>query len=682
MNNLSRYTLGLDLGSNSIGWALVDEAGKQIIAAGVRVFPEGVERDKQGGEVSKNEQRRIARGMRRQVARRSRRKRLLRHALVKAGLLPEVALLPADDPQRVAWEREQFQQEDPYSLRRRSTDRLESHEIGRVLMHLNQRRGFLSNRKADRARKEEQSAILGEISTLAAELGERTLGEYLADLQAHDPQARVRGRHTRRNMYEREFEAIWTVQQRHHPALLTEQLKYGSVGRQNYPCEPGLPRSDEPLQRYGLHGILFFQRPMYWPKSVVGQCELEPKQRRCPCADRLAQRCRMLQEVNNLRLLDTSSAEERPLGPEEREVLLRFLERSKEKSFDDIRREFRRRLSLPETILFNLERGDRKKLSGMPTDVLLAHKGLFGKNWHNRPDDEKDRIVRWLIEDEEAVILDKATTVWGAQSRDRRTVARRGSACGTCEFQPRRSGEATAPLGTRPAADGARRYPLRSFGSRLSKTGSADRQSEGVSAATAANHQSARPPSLARSAELVNAILHEYGRPAHIHIELAREIKGTALDRARRSKEMRAREQTREDAAEEIRQMGVKVTHDAIDRYLLWQEQRRECIYSGRAISQTQLFGGEIDVDHILPRQRSLDNSLMNRVVCFRSENAAKRDQTPHEWLAAVIPRSTMLSSSVPAACPTPRLNGSAKSMLRSTTSSPVSSWTPPTSRR
>jgi CRISPR-associated endonuclease Csn1 len=362
------YTLGLDLGSSSIGWAVVDENGQQIIATGVRVFPEGVERDKQGGEVSKNEQRRTARGMRRQVARRARRKRLLRQALIEVGLLPNATQPAANDLKR-----EPFREEDPYSLRRRVlTERLEPYEIGRVLMHLNKRRGFLSNRKTDRAKKKENSEILMEISTLAAELGERTLGQYLAEVQDRDPHARLRCRHTRRDMFEREFEAIWRAQQRHHPKLLTEQLKYGSMSRQNYPCKPRRSKGTSPLARYGLHGIIFFQRPMYWPKSVVGQCELEPKERRCPRADRLAQRCRLLQEVNNLRLLDTSSAEERPLRLEERDLLLRLLGQKEKMLFDAIRKEFCRKLSLPETIRFNLERGDRKDMKGMPTDALLA----------------------------------------------------------------------------------------------------------------------------------------------------------------------------------------------------------------------------------------------------------------------------------------------------------------------
>src|SRR5262249_28500750 len=77
-----------------------------------------------------------------------------------------------------------------------------------------------------------------------------------------------------------------------------------------------------------------------------------------------------------------------------------------------------------------------------------------------------------------------------------------------------------------------------------------------------------------------------------------------------------------------------KVSRDAIERYLIWEEQRHECIYSGRSIGLAQLFGGEVDVDHILPRERSLDNSFMNRALCFRSENDAKKDRTPYEWLA------------------------------------------------
>src|SRR3990172_340284 len=165
--------LGLDLGTNSIGWALIDLQGEKILASGVRIFPEGVDRDQKGGELSKNESRRIARAMRRQIRRRSRRKWLLRGTLVQAGLWPQE---PAKETELDAL--------NPYELRARALrEKLSLFEIGRVLLHLNQHRGFLSNRKADRAKKEEASEMLAEISALEQEIkeaGHQTLGEHLA----------------------------------------------------------------------------------------------------------------------------------------------------------------------------------------------------------------------------------------------------------------------------------------------------------------------------------------------------------------------------------------------------------------------------------------------------------------------------------------------------------------------
>ena len=57
--------LGLDLGTNSIGWAVVDDASKTILGAGVRIFPEGVEHLGEGqNEQSKNSARRAFRQIR------------------------------------------------------------------------------------------------------------------------------------------------------------------------------------------------------------------------------------------------------------------------------------------------------------------------------------------------------------------------------------------------------------------------------------------------------------------------------------------------------------------------------------------------------------------------------------------------------------------------------------------
>ena len=174
---MSHLVLGLDLGPNSIGWALVDdspEGGSALVDIGVRVFPEGVDAFDTAKEKSRNEDRRVTRGMRRQVRRRARRRRRLQEALSAVGLWPK----NANDQAKL-------QAIDPYELRARGlTEELSLHEFGRVLLHLNQRRGFLSNRKKDRGDKEVEG-MLAEINQnerRREEGGFATIGAMLADI--------------------------------------------------------------------------------------------------------------------------------------------------------------------------------------------------------------------------------------------------------------------------------------------------------------------------------------------------------------------------------------------------------------------------------------------------------------------------------------------------------------------
>lgn len=535
-------TLGLDLGSNSIGWALIDESDEKLIAAGVRVFPEGVDRDQQGGEKSKNEERRIARGMRRQIHRRAHRKRELRRCLVDAGLLPHTKEAQA-----------QLNAFDPYELRRQALEQpLKPFQIGRVLIHLNQRRGFLSNRKTDRARKKENSDMLKKISALGAEIessGHRYLGPHFAALRAADPLVRVREKHTRRDMYVNEFNAIWATQERFHSTILTSELKKKLFD----------PNADGDWVH---RGIIFGQRQMYWPKSVVGACELEPKKKRCPRADRVSQRFRLLQEVNYLRLLDSATGKERTLTPEERCKLIALLERKKDMSFDDIRK----KLDLYEHVRFNFERADRKKLDGMPTDVVLAHKDRFGKQWYEKPDALRNGIVRSLLDEDEAEVREKAVKQWeialeridelldvdfkeGYASYSREAIEK---------LLPHM--ERGLPLMTRDETPCAMREAgyLRPDQREVN-------QREFLPAPPDVTNPLVRQ-ALHEVRKVVNAVIREYGKPARIHIEMTREVKGTADQRAKITKENRERNALRDAAADWIREYGVKPTRDAIDR--------------------------------------------------------------------------------------------------------------------
>jgi len=66
--------LGLDLGTNSIGWAIVEEERDEIIGSGVRIFPSAADNIGTSKESLKNAVRRNARQIRRQFFRRKLRK--------------------------------------------------------------------------------------------------------------------------------------------------------------------------------------------------------------------------------------------------------------------------------------------------------------------------------------------------------------------------------------------------------------------------------------------------------------------------------------------------------------------------------------------------------------------------------------------------------------------------------
>ena len=238
--------LGLDLGTNSIGWAIVDDSSNEIIDAGVRIFPEGVVAKTIGQgdrEESKNAKRRDSRQLRRQFYRKRLRKIKLLRTLIslqmcplkdteldiwskwdkqkkKEGRMAPEVHLPKNHPYCL------WLKQNPYELRDKALkEDLTLQEFGRVLYHLIQRRGFLSNRKGkdDGAIYKGKEHIKG-INYTQKELTNSTLGKYLFHILPKEGEPyktiqdeggnelRVRARYTLRDMYVAEFEAIWNRQ--------------------------------------------------------------------------------------------------------------------------------------------------------------------------------------------------------------------------------------------------------------------------------------------------------------------------------------------------------------------------------------------------------------------------------------------------------------------------------------
>jgi len=651
-------TLGLDLGPNSIGWTLIeehtDQAQGRIIDMGARIFPEGADNFDSKKEKSRNEDRRLARQMRNQVRRRARRKRRLRDTLIELGLFPS-------DPT----EQQELYDADPYELRARTLDEeLTLHELGRVLLHLNQRRGFCSNRKRDR-KDSEVSGMLAEISDLAADIAQspaRTLGEYLhLKSQAMDHAARevddhIRGRHTQRQMLKDEFDLIWKSQQTHHPEVLTDELAYGALGKLKDIHKP-IARHDtrrkgkNDLESFGVHGLIFFHRTLKpIPKNIIGLCELEPKQKRCHKADRQAQWFCVLSEVNNLRLIDQSTTppHERPLSDQERALLLDKLKQTKEATFEQIKKWLGKLPDSPpaEQIQFNLEQGKRTRMKGMVTDALLGGSRGMGEAWYQLPESTRDAAVRELIESVDDDLTHETLVQELGLSAE----------------------QADQLLGVE-LAEGYLKYSLKAIENLLPHMERGlplSMKEETESAIHVAGYM--RPdqlqhrvfhclpdPQRVRDARIgdipnpvvkrtlvelrkvVNAIVKEYGRPDAIHVEMAREVRQGSKARSETASRMREIVAEREDVKKFLKDNNQRYGSRGINirKAQLWRQQNHDCLYCNQKISQAQLFtDGQTDIDHILPYSRCLDDSQMNKVVCHRQCNHDKGNQTPYEWLA------------------------------------------------
>jgi len=247
------YFLGLDLGVQSIGWAIIlfDDNGNATIILGVRCFDAGVDSvsDWQSGTTNKdgtpkagslNRKRRAARSVRRNQWRRKRRTLKLFNLLRNHGLLPmgkgihdtpldrqelindldkELAARISLNTDRVAAHLL------PYKLRAMAlNEKLEPFALGRAFLHLSQRRGFLSNKKTE-GKDDDGGTVKPAISDLHKEMddrGFRTLGEFFASLDPEEK--RVRQRWTGRQMFIDEFNSICDSQEEHYSDLLKKTV--------------------------------------------------------------------------------------------------------------------------------------------------------------------------------------------------------------------------------------------------------------------------------------------------------------------------------------------------------------------------------------------------------------------------------------------------------------------------
>lgn len=668
-----KYRLGLDLGANSIGWCALRLAPEPerdgrfvpngVLDAGVRILTPNEE----AGRVPQSKaslagNRRAARASRRRRDRFIRRQKRLMQTLVEADLMPK---------EKAA--QKALEKLDPYWLRAAALDqKLEPHELGRALFHINQRRGFLSNRLAD-GDANEKSAMKSGMRALEAELeksGARTLGEFLSRRHKRDKYGNqlnggprpepVRFRPTTqgaknlydfyptRGMIEKELDAILDHQKQFHPQL-TEDL------------------------RNRLKRIVIEQRPL--KKPVVGRCTLRPEENwveryglkidlgeRAPKAHPLFQRFRILQDLCQLRIAQPGK-ESRPLTMQERDLLAAVL---LTKSGATVEFEtLRKALKLPDDARFNYELSGRKGLQSDQTADRLGKGKAFGKKWRALPRERQIEVVEMLVAVEDAeVLIDWLQTEFGFDSEKAETISEmrlpqghgafgRGILSDLVKIMESEGIEThdpnTGEVYVRPLTydEVVRKLDLHHSDLRADgKSARLDYYGQVLprhviskpDAPKGSQENIGRVPNptvhigLNQLRKVVNALIDEYGAPTEIVIELARELKLNKQRKEDIQRENRANEKKNEERRALLAKLGVADTHDARLRLRLFEElppDERVCVFSNAPLSVEKLFDGSVEIEHILPHSKTLDDSFMNKVLCTREANRRKGNRAP-----------------------------------------------------
>ena len=687
---MSKHVLGLDLGVGSIGWCLIalDAQGDpaEILGMGSRVVPlnnatKTIEAFNAGAAFTASQERTARRTMRRGFARYQLRRYRLRRELEKVGMLPDAALIQL--PLLELWE-----------LRERAAtagEHLTLPELGRVLCHINQKRGY-RHVKSDAAaivgdegekKKDSNSAYLAGIRANDEKLQDehKTVGQYFAEQlrqnQSESPTGgisyRIKDQIFSRQRYIDEYDQIMAAQRVHYPSILT----------------------DEFIQML-RDEVIFMQRPLKSCKHLVSLCEFEKQEkvmrvqqddgkggrklveRRvkfgpkvAPKSSPLFQLCRIYEAVNNIRLTrpDGSPCD---IAPEECAKIVAHLQSSASLSFAALKK------LLKEKALIADQLTSKSGLKGNSTRVALAAALQPYPQYHDLLNMELEtRMMTVQLTDEEtgevterevAVVTDSYVRqplyrlwhiLYSIEERDamrRALITQLGmkeeDLDGGLLDQLYRLDFVKPGYGNKSAKFICKLLPqlqqglgyseaCAAVGYRHSNTPTSEEITERtlLEKIPLLRRNELRQPLvekiLNQMINLVNALKAEYGVD-EVRVELARELKMSREERERMAEGNRRREKENKAIAEKIRECGLFPTKSRIRKYMLWEEAGEQCLYCGQILTLSQcLNGDDMEVEHIIPKSVLYDDSYGNKTCACRRCNKEKGNRTALEYIRA-----------------------------------------------
>jgi len=712
--------LGLDIGTNSIGWVLLRE--NQILDRGVNVFPIGTNLIKGVQEETKNHQRGGYRRAKRNLFRYKLRRKQLKKLLQPLGFLPDFS-----ESNKV---KKTYQASLLYELRAKALNtQIPAKEIGRIFLLINKHRGFKSNSKAiielDETVQKEEGKVkdgISQLERLMLENKAKTVGEYFHKMyekalnlynegkwhnidEPYDERAineegefnlqnnrgirRENGRYVARAMYEKEFDLIWDKQKEYYPQLTGSRKEYDEICL--LPIEEKricLKTFKETLYWKIKSETIFYQRGLRSQKKFIGKCNYESTKRTAPISSPLFQEFRILKQLADVRYSDKENDfYNQSLPSEWRLKLVDYLNCNSK---------------------LNLREGKKKKDGTKTIDIMdvlgLSKKKNYEFNFDNTDDDktfegnktyyaihnacgeelfmklksenklEKLWHILYMAKDDEW-LKDTLLFSWGFSETIALKLIEMGLEDGFASYSSKvlkkimpfmREGkdefDSKVLAGYEKAPDEVKDAIILSPKIRQLK-----------------NNELRNPvveKAISQAIKLVNAVIQNSNYAINqekftIRIESTREFKkpkterekirrgNTETDKKREALAAFLNEKRKNNSLSVNREiykndsiiskfelwleMGMdkedatfnsfRLEGKASEKHKLWLECNRICPYSGKIIPLSKLFTSEVEIEHIIPYSRSLDDSFTNKTLTFSDINKKKANKTAFEFI-------------------------------------------------
>ena len=648
-----KKVLGLDLGVGSIGWCLIEKDDnnipQRIIRMGSRIVPISSDEESgytKGNAISKNADRTAKRTARKCYDRYQLRRQALVSLLKRLGMEPSKKLIFEQNPLEL-WQKRADAASKEISLE----------ELGRVLLHINQKRGYKHSRLSNSDSKE--TAYVQEVNSRYDDLKAEglTIGQHFAAKLKENEQTsadgkkyynyRIKEQVYPRHAYEEEVEKILEVQRRFHADILTSDV-----------CKE-------------IKNIIFYQRDLKSCKNLVSLCEFEsytinkdgkeitigPKV--APRTSPLAQLSSILETANNITIRNRKN-DELYISPEQRKSIADFLDNHEVMKLTDLYKilnigrkdgwwagkaigkglkgnttkcQIREALSnLPKEqvdslIAFNLEyneyvdeeTGEVRKRINIP----LAEQQPLYKLWHMvysiKDVDELSGALRHLgIEDDESIQelcnLDFRTA--GYANKSAKAIGR--------ILPYLMEGIMYSEACERAGFDHSRRInPDRVLLTHLPQIQKNELRQPVVEKI------------LNQLVNIVNALLEKEASIDEIRVELARELKQSKDERNEAFRRNNQNERQNKVYAERIKEYGLTPTRNRIMKMKMLEESDSSCMYCGKPVDPKEFMkGADVEREHIIPRGLLFDNSFTNQVCACRRCNSQKGMRTAYDFIA------------------------------------------------